>query len=224
MRLRLPKAHGHHAPAEVSPEFLEHNKAYYLIKEKYDWVEATDNWRGLEAIFHTLRQRKVRQLVQQHAPTGPYLDAGCGTGLNLRHLPAGAVGVDINPRNLPPARIHAPNARLLQADLELLPFPDAAFATVICTEVLEHFPVPTLPLAEITRVLQPGGLLIGSVPAVSWVWNLRFLSSTCPAEEPYHKNYERHELEDLLAKFEVVKLQRAVFGMSWMYVVRKPWQ
>ena len=53
--------------------------------------------RGLEAFFHRNRARVVRGLIAKYAtPDAPILDAGCGTGLNLRYLPKGSVGVDIN--------------------------------------------------------------------------------------------------------------------------------
>lgn len=45
-----------------------------------------------------------------------------------------------------------------------LPFRDAAFDTVLCTEVLEHLPSPERCIAEIARVLAPGGRLLLTVP------------------------------------------------------------
>lgn len=205
-----------------SAEFLETNKTYYLAIEDYDWVDASDNWRGLEALFHKLRERKVRQLVKRFSRSGLHLDAGCGTAMNSRHLPPGSIGIDINPRNLPRARRWAPQGRFLHGDLEALPFPDSSFSTILCTEVLEHFPVPQLPLSELLRVLQPNGRLIGSVPATSWIWHLRFLSSTCPHAEPFHNNFEEAEIRNLLQGLRIVTLERSCFSMSWMFVAERP--
>src|SRR3972149_2013686 len=89
-----------------SEEFLQENKRFYLEDEEYDWVEATDRFAGLESFFHRVRQRTMRAIVDQHG-AAPFLDAGCGTGLMLRHLPPGSIGIDINPRNIPKARRHA---------------------------------------------------------------------------------------------------------------------
>ena len=175
-----------HAATEVglapgTPAWSEWVKDYYRDVETYDWVDVADNLRGPEALFHRNRARAVRRLVRRHAaPGGQFLDAGTGTGLNLRHLPAGSVGLDINPRNVELIASRLPDHVVVLGDVESMPFADASFSTVVCTEVLEHVPDPATALAEIKRVLQPGGVLIGSVPARSAIWRLRFLSSTCP--------------------------------------------
>ena len=49
-------------------------------------------------------------------------------------------------------------------DGSALPFGDASFDHVLCTEVLEHVPDPALFLADISRILRPGGSLILTVP------------------------------------------------------------
>ena len=49
-------------------------------------------------------------------------------------------------------------------DGNCLPFEDASFDTVLCTEVLEHLPEPSVVLGEIARVLKPGGRLLATVP------------------------------------------------------------
>lgn len=49
---------------------------------------------------------------------------------------------------------------LLQHDAEVLPFVDSAFAVVTCVEALEFMAKPKAVLAELWRVLQPGGLLV----------------------------------------------------------------
>lgn len=49
---------------------------------------------------------------------------------------------------------------------EALPFAQAAFDTVICTEVLEHTVQPSVALRELSRVLRPNGILLLSVPFI----------------------------------------------------------
>lgn len=206
-----------------SEAFLRENKRFYLEIEEYDWVQATDRLTGLESLFHRARERTMKQMIRRHGAP-PFLDAACGTGLMLRHLPSGAVGIDINPRNIAKARRHAGAAQLAHADIEALPWQDGSFATVICTEVLEHLPNPEVALAELWRVLKPGGTLLGTVPNDSPLWKLRFLSRTCPGEEPYHKEYRKSELRELLAtQFEEFSVRMANFTMSLLFVaVRTP--
>lgn len=197
-------------------------KDYYRDVETYDWVDVADNLRGLEAFFHRNRARVVRRMVARYAtPAAPILDAGCGTGLNLRHLPAGSTGIDINPRNVAVLRRRLPDHTIVEGDVEALPFADGSFGTILCTEVIEHIPDPSAALAEYRRVLQPGGVLIGSVPARSAVWKLRFLSSTCPHSEPFHNEYLPHEVRAMLAGWDVEHLSYSLLHFNVLFVARK---
>jgi ubiquinone/menaquinone biosynthesis C-methylase UbiE len=203
-------------------EWSEWVKDYYRDVETYDWVDVADNLRGLEAFFHRNRARVVRRLIAKHAVHGAaILDAGCGTGLNLRHLPAGSTGVDINPRNIALLRERLPDHRVVEGDVEALPFPDGSFGTVLCTEVIEHIPDPSAALKEFRRILQPGGVLIGSVPARSMIWKLRFLSSTCPHSEPFHNEYLPNEVREMLAGWSLVHLGYSALRFNVMFVARR---
>lgn len=107
------------------------------------------------------------------------LDLGCGEG---RHVIAAcaldgvdAVGVDLSLNDLTTARERMREFRgeaaddsalflLLAGDALRLPFADASFDAVICSEVLEHIPDYRSALMEIARVLKPGGRFCASVP------------------------------------------------------------
>jgi len=197
-------AHGHGHPTPPAPEgteaWGEWVKDYYRDIETYDWVAATDKVVGLETFFHRKRAGEARKLISRWADParGRILDAGCGTGLLTRHLPAGSVGVDINPRNVELASRRLPTHEFLLADVEALPFPDGSFGTVLCTEVVEHIPFPDRALREFRRILAPGGVLIGMTPAKNPIWSLRFLSSSCPHSEPFHNNYTTTEVREML--------------------------
>ena len=205
-----------------TPAWSEWVKDYYRDVETYDWVDVADNLRGLEAFFHRNRAWVVRKMVAKYAtPNAPILDAGCGTGLNLRHLPEGSTGVDINPRNVELLQTRLPNHTIVEGDVEALPFADASFGTVLCTEVIEHIPDPSAALAEYRRVLQPGGVLIGSVPARSAIWKLRFLSSTCPHSEPFHNEYLPNEVREMLSGWKVEHLRYSLLHFNVLFVARK---
>lgn len=221
--------HHQHAASGVDIEpgttaWSEWVKDYYRDVETYDWVDVADNLRGLEAFFHRNRARVIRRLTAKysaHGPQGgPILDAGCGTGLNLRHLPRGSTGLDINPRNVELVRQRLPGHNVVEGDIEAMPFEDGAFGTVVCTEVLEHVPDPAAAIREFRRVLQPGGTLIGSVPARSAIWRLRFLSSTCPHSEPFHNEYLPHEVRAMLTDWSVLHLGYSLLHFNVMFVAR----
>jgi ubiquinone/menaquinone biosynthesis C-methylase UbiE len=212
----------HIAEFATKGEWAEWVKDYYRDEETYDWVDVADNLRGLESFFHRNRRRVVRGLVRRFGGGEPILDAGCGTGLNLDTLPAGSTGLDINPRNLALVRQRLPHQTAVEGDVEAMPFADASFATVVCTEVLEHVPAPELALREIRRVLTPGGVLIGSVPARSGIWRLRFLSSTCPRGEPFHHEYRAEEVRGMLAGFEIQRIWYSSLRFNVLFVVQRP--
>lgn len=210
-------------PPEVEKEKMhERAKKYYQEKEDFDWVETTDNFQGLDTFFHRNREELTKRLVEHFGVGNKYLDAGCGTGLVLRNLPAGSIGLDINPRAIAKAKENAPHAALVIADMEEIPFPDNMFTTVVCTEVLDRLPDPKKAIKEILRVLQPGGVLIGTLPRENPMWRLRFLSSYNPAVELWRKEYKRNEAENLFSSFEIVQLSPALSYMTWAFVVEKP--
>ena len=98
---------------------------------------------------------------------GRALDVACGTGIVTRLLaervgPAGAVvGLDINPGMLAVARVVAaqPNIEWLEGSAVSMALPDATFDSVLCQQGLQFVPDKPAALAEMRRVLTPGGRL-----------------------------------------------------------------
>jgi ubiquinone/menaquinone biosynthesis C-methylase UbiE len=93
--------------------------------------------------------------------TGRTLDLGTGTGRNLPHLgpDVRAVAVDPFVWNLRAARHRAPSVPLVRARAEALPFRTGAFDEVLSGLVLCSVDDPAAALAEVRRVLRPGGAL-----------------------------------------------------------------
>ena len=169
---------------------------YKTIKER--GRAASDYYAGREEYFSlspaglTLL-RALKPLVKEHC-RGRVLDAGAGRGayrdMLLQHAKE-YVGMDVSQST----------ATSVVGDAQCLPLTDTSFDTVFCSQVLEHVPRPWNALAEMKRVLKPGGHLILTVPHISWLHN-----------EPHdYYRYTKHGLRFLLnqAGFEEVKMKPA---------------
>lgn len=94
------------------------------------------------------------------AGDGTVLDLGCGRGYWMEHLGERghrAVGVEREHDRAAQAGRFGP---VVSADAARLPLADASVGLVWCVHVLHHLPEPAVVLAEIHRVLRPGGTLI----------------------------------------------------------------
>jgi SAM-dependent methyltransferase len=124
------------------------------------------------------------------------LDAGCGTGGNLVHLErfGQAIGIDLAAEAIDFCR--ARSVRAARAALFALPFPGAAFDVVTSFDVLYHQWVEDdgAAVAEMARVLRPGGVLLVRVPA------LRILRGAHDEEVQSRHRYTRGELRELLER------------------------
>ncbi|GIW44030.1 MAG: hypothetical protein KatS3mg077_1312 [Candidatus Binatia bacterium] len=99
---------------------------------------------------------------------GWLLDAGCGGGRWVRFAAVRGcrvVGVDWYVPALRRVRQRAPAAALIAGDVGRLPLRDGSVASAISLGVVEHDPAgPDAMLAELARVIEPGGTLLLSVP------------------------------------------------------------
>jgi len=118
-------------------------------------------WLG-ERLGMSARRRDL--LAEAH---GTVLEIGAGTGINLRHYPAGLEElVLVEPSETMADRIDLSRApgdvptRLVRAPAEDLPFAEASFDTVVSTLVLCTVSDPARAISELTRVLRPGGRLL----------------------------------------------------------------
>ncbi len=94
---------------------------------------------------------------------GTVLDAACGTGRHaayLAELGHTVTGLDLSPDMLAVARPRVPGARFVEAPLVPLPFEDGEFDAAVCALALSHVADPTEAIAELARVVRPGGALI----------------------------------------------------------------
>ena len=99
---------------------------------------------------HVAAYARVAELL----PPGRVLDLGAGTGHSAALLaPRESVAVDNDP-----AALDGQERQTVVADMRSLPFPDGSFASVVAIQSIEHVPDPARVVAEIARVLEPGGV------------------------------------------------------------------
>lgn len=94
--------------------------------------------------------------------SGRVLDVGCGIGDMVSYRPHQTIGVDVNPKAVEYCRGRGLTVQQMEPDR--LPFPYAVFDGVVLDNVLEHLEKPEPLLAEIHRVLRPGGTFLVGVP------------------------------------------------------------
>ena len=97
-------------------------------------------------------------------PDSRVLDAGAGAGemfpYDLKSKVREIVGVDLDPRVVSNPQLH----RGIRASLEEIPVEDSSFDVVFCRYVIEHVEDPARFLAEVYRVLKPGGMFLFLTP------------------------------------------------------------
>jgi ubiquinone/menaquinone biosynthesis C-methylase UbiE len=141
------------------------------------------------------------------------LDVGCGTGRTLSQIAAALpgsplFGVDLSPFYLEAARgllARVPELSLVAENAEKLPFRDAYFDVVTSTYLFHELPRPARRrvMAELFRVLRPGGLLVLQDSAqLREASDLEFFLERFPAQmhEPFYRDYLRDDLEALAAQ------------------------
>ena len=143
-------------------------------------------------------------------PDSVVLDVGCGTGYAVRvvadMMPEGrACGIDISAAMIEQAQANVePDVRerveFRQATSADIPYSNATFSHILCTNSFHHYPDPLKVLAEMKRVLVPGGTLVifENAPELSWytwMWDrvLRLV------EKGHVRYYPTDELEGLIA-------------------------
>jgi ubiquinone/menaquinone biosynthesis C-methylase UbiE len=109
-------------------------------------------WEGVLALAQLVGDERV-------------LDVGCGNGAYLGQLEREShsglvVGMDLSAGMLPEARARAPRAALMVGDAQRLPFPDDTFDAALAMHMLYHVPDRAAAIAELRRVVRPGGVVL----------------------------------------------------------------
>lgn len=136
------------------------------IAQYDDLVDAWDDPRGVFAMLHWLAVTRASFVPAAPRRGSVLLDVACGGGLLAPHVDGKGyrhIGLDMSSSAL---RVAArKRITVLQGDAARLPFGDATVDVVVAGEALEHVTDLAAVVAELCRVLRPGGLFVADTIA-----------------------------------------------------------
>ena len=115
-----------------------------------------------EGGFNPTWQRHVAaySLCEEFLGSGDVLDLGCGVGHSYHLLaPRKTLGVDIDP-----GALEGQDRETLVADMRSVPLADNSYESVLSVHSVEHVPDPDKVIAEVARILEPGGTAVFVTP------------------------------------------------------------
>lgn len=134
----------------------------------------------------------VRSVLRRYVSPGRGMDCSCGTGMTLRRMPQYVqIGADLAHLALKHCRASGLTT-VIQASLTRLPLQDASLDLVTCLDTLEHIQDDATAVAEVFRVLKPGGHALFTVPAHP------FLFSSHDRALHHVRRYRKAELRSLV--------------------------
>ncbi len=172
-----------------------------------------------------LERRSVRQLRRELAAPRRVLDVGCATGELLTAIRAAGnphvTGVETGELAARVARRKGLAVRT--GELADARFPDASFDTVILSHTLEHVPDPAATLAEVARVLRPGGALILWLPNAESIEAALLRTWWIGYDAPRHlTTFGVTTLRRTLAtaSLNVAEIRHEAVGLEWVWALR----
>ena len=168
----------------------------------------------LEAFYRRRQVRRRRALVLEALAPEPgeaILDVGCGPGFYVADLlerGATVTGVDSSLAMLAIARQRAPGASLLEGTVTQLPLEDATFDRALSVQVLEYVADVDGALAELRRILRPGGRLL--------IWDIDWSTLSWHSHDGERMArmlaaWDRHLADPVLPRTLAAALRRAGF-------------
>jgi len=151
------------------------------------------------------------------------LELGPGPGLTtdlLRQRASSLTAIEIDPalaRSLA-ERLRGSNVRVVAGDATELPFADEQFSGVVSFTMLHHLPSPALQdqlFGEVWRVLEPGGVFVGSDSRQSWRMRMIHVGDTLVPIDP-----ESVSPRLALAGFELVEVEKN--SRAFRFHARRP--
>lgn len=163
------------------------------------------------------RRRIALRLFDRFRRSGEsLLDVGCGTGVVLKELESRGkpTGLDMSPLALGFCRKRGLK-RLVRGDATRMPLQRDQCSGIIALDVFEHVEDDQSAFAEALRALEPGGILVLSVPAFQFLWGPHDVALM------HFRRYTRGELQRKLeqAGFRVERLSYSVFFLFPVVVI-----
>lgn len=143
------------------------------VRQYDDLVDAWRDPDGAFAMLFWLAEARAGLVPPATRSDAVLVDVACGGGLFVPHalrLGYRHVGVDLNRSGLQVTRERG--GRVVQGDATALPFRTASADVVVAGEVLEHVPDVAGVVAEVCRVLRPGGTVVIDTIADTWFGRL----------------------------------------------------
>jgi SAM-dependent methyltransferase len=216
------KAHAALASAYVRTFWTLWKLRNSIAAADYDY-RAHDSPIPLQRYWQRSRYRYIVELIDGQ---GPVLDVGCGSSHIIGALPQGSVALDVLANKLRFARrFRAPRVR---GSGFRLPFADASFPCVLCSQVIEHVPMFPSMIDELCRVLKPGGRLVLGTPDYDrweWVWIEKAYGLAAPggyADEHVSHYTRKGLLEDFARRGYAHEATRYILRGELILAFRKP--
>ena len=184
----------------------------------HQWLCRSDHWRS------TVAQRLPWAIGD--TDLGPdVLEIGRGPGLTTDRLRTSvprltALEIDARLAASLSSRLKGSNVQVVEGDAVKMPFGDSEFSGAVSFTMLHHIPSPELQnkvLAEVLRVLKPGGFFVGSDSLQNWFMRIIHIGDTLV---PVNPDTFDARLED--AGFEVLEVQQD--SQAFRFRARRPSQ
>jgi SAM-dependent methyltransferase len=226
---------------------MKHDSTTVQEANAQRWSAEDDGWRGYRRegsriVLDDRIEKTLSLLIPM--PAGIMLDIGCATGVITNLMAKKADVTSVEGIDFVAIAGTALKVRAVNLDSpEPLPYPDAVFDVVTCLETLEHVHDTDHLVAEMRRVLKPGGYAIISVPRIDGLLTVAMLALgmqppavDCSLQRRYGapeagtrvsghvSHFTRRALEELLAaqRFRIDAFAQASIYKSWLLATERP--
>ncbi len=162
-------------------------------EHRFEEFFVRDSYVALKNHLYNYRERKrvIGQRLDQQ-PRGLVLEVGSGLSPIVTERDD-VIYSELSHRALLELRRLQPRGRFVVADGTKLPFAEGVIAQVVCSEVLEHVENDHVAIAELGRVLKPGGTAYITVPHKRAYYGI---------DDRYVRHFRRYEISEMQEKIE----------------------